>query len=200
MAPRPDVSEERKAQILEAATEVFIRAGFHKARMDDIAKQAGLSKGALYWYFDSKDAIIQAILDRMFGREYEQLAAFVEVDIPAMEKLEHFLEFVVLDIVRMEPMMPIMYEFWALLLREKRVKEVLGGFYTGFFDLFRPIIQQGIENGEFREVDPGEVVVTLGAFIEGLFILWAAVPDIIDLERHIRSGMHLIIESIAIKG
>ncbi len=200
MAPRPDVSEERKAQILEAATEVFIRAGFHKARMDDIAKQAGLSKGALYWYFDSKDAIIQAILDRMFGREYEQLAAFVEVDIPAMEKLESFLEFVVLDIVRMEPMMPIMYEFWALLLREKRVKEVLGGFYTGFFDLFRPIIQQGIENGEFREVDPGEVVVTLGAFIEGLFILWAAVPDIIDLERHIRSGMHLIIESIAIKG
>ena len=161
MAPRPDVSEERKEQILEAATEVFIRAGFHKARMDDIAKQAGLSKGALYWYFDSKDAIIQAILDRMFGREYEKLAAFVEADIPAMEKMESFLEFAVSDIVRMEPLMPIMYEFWALLLREKRVKEVLGGYYTGFFDLFRPIIQQGIDSGEFREVDPEDVVVVV---------------------------------------
>jgi len=200
MAPRPDVSEERKEQILEAATKVFIQAGFHKARMDDIAKQAGLSKGALYWYFDSKNAIIQAILDRMFTREFEHLEAFIEADIPAMDKMKSFLEFAVSDIVRMEPLMPIMYEFWALLLREKRVKEVLGGYYQGFFDIFVPIIQQGIDNGEFREVDPGEVVVTMSAFIEGLFVLWAAVPELIEIERHIRSGTQLIIDSIANKG
>ncbi len=85
MAPRPDVSEERKEQILEAAMEVFARSGFHGARMDDIAKQAGLSKGALYWYFDGKDAIIQGIMDRMFAREFEQLGAFMNADIPAKD-------------------------------------------------------------------------------------------------------------------
>ena len=53
MAPRPDVSEERRNQILEAATTVFARLGFHRARMDDIVQEARLSKGALYWYFKS---------------------------------------------------------------------------------------------------------------------------------------------------
>ena len=48
MSPRPDVSEERKQQILEAAIAVFARLGFRAARMDDVAEQAGLSKAALY--------------------------------------------------------------------------------------------------------------------------------------------------------
>jgi len=45
--PRPDASEERIAQIIEAALTVFARDGFAQARMDDIAKQAGLGKGTL---------------------------------------------------------------------------------------------------------------------------------------------------------
>ncbi|HET7081061.1 MAG TPA: helix-turn-helix domain-containing protein, partial [Chloroflexia bacterium] len=57
MSPRPDVSEERKNQILDAAAAVFSRLGFHEARMDDIVRESGLSKGTLYWYFTSKDAI-----------------------------------------------------------------------------------------------------------------------------------------------
>lgn len=51
MSPRPDVSEERKNQILEAAIAVFARLGFQQTRMDDIAEQAGLCKGALYLYY-----------------------------------------------------------------------------------------------------------------------------------------------------
>ena len=54
MTPRPDVSAERTAQIVEAAIAVFSRLGFHKARMDDIAREAGVSKGTLYWYFESR--------------------------------------------------------------------------------------------------------------------------------------------------
>ena len=199
MAPRPDVSEERKAQILEAATEVFSRSGFHKARMDDIAKQAGLSKGALYWYFDSKDAIIQGLMDRMFAREFEQMGALIDADIPAKQKLEYYLELAVQDITRFEALLPIMYEFWAMLLRKRRVKEVLGRYYKGFFDLVIPIIQQGIDNGEFREVNAEDVAVTIGAFIEGLFVLWAAIPDVVVLERHIRAGANLILESLSMQ-
>ena len=62
MSPRRDVSEERKEQILDAAAEVFSRKGFDKARMDDIVEKTGLSKGALYWYFKSKDEIFEALV------------------------------------------------------------------------------------------------------------------------------------------
>ena len=74
MSPRPDVSEERKNQILEAAIAVFARLGFQQARMDDIARQAGLSKGALYLYYTSKDAIITALLKYFFTQEFQATA------------------------------------------------------------------------------------------------------------------------------
>ncbi len=67
MSPRPDVSEERKGQILEAATSVFSRLGFHRARMEDVALESGLAKGTLYLYYRSKDELIGALLERIFG-------------------------------------------------------------------------------------------------------------------------------------
>ncbi len=45
MTPRPDVSDERRKQILDAAARVFAQKGFHEARMDDIASEVGLSRG-----------------------------------------------------------------------------------------------------------------------------------------------------------
>src|SRR5215470_20373145 len=80
MSPRPDVSEERKNQILEAALAVFARLGFQQTRMDDIAEKAGLSKGALYLYYKSKDAIIAALLKYFFTHEAKRLQALVEAD------------------------------------------------------------------------------------------------------------------------
>jgi len=71
--PRPDISEERKTQILSAATKVFTKHAFAEARMDDIVAESGLSKGSLYWYFDSKDAIIISILDQVFEWETAQV-------------------------------------------------------------------------------------------------------------------------------
>lgn len=47
----------RRAQILEAATSVFAELGYHGSRMDDIVRASGLSKGAIYWYFKSKEEI-----------------------------------------------------------------------------------------------------------------------------------------------
>ena len=66
MSPRPDVSEERKDQIMNAAEDVFTQKGFSDARMDDIAEETGLSKGTLYLYFKSKEDLVIAILDRIF--------------------------------------------------------------------------------------------------------------------------------------
>ena len=61
----PKVSEEyakgRRRQILDAAAASFARKGLHAATMDDVCKEAGLSKGALYGYFGSKDDIVAAL-------------------------------------------------------------------------------------------------------------------------------------------
>ncbi|GAB2181153.1 TetR/AcrR family transcriptional regulator [Denitratisoma sp. agr-D3] len=63
-APEPSRAEARKAQVLEAATECFRSQGFHGASMAQISKTAGMSVGHIYHYFENKEAIIAAIVER----------------------------------------------------------------------------------------------------------------------------------------
>lgn len=55
--------DERRAQILAAARRCFVREGFHQTSMQDLVREAGMSSGAVYRYFDSKDAMIIAIAE-----------------------------------------------------------------------------------------------------------------------------------------
>jgi AcrR family transcriptional regulator len=75
MSPKPNVSNQRTAQIIEAATTVFAAKGFDHATMDDIADQAGINKATIYLYFDSKDALIRAVAGALFARELADLQA-----------------------------------------------------------------------------------------------------------------------------
>jgi len=57
----PEYKEEAKNRILEAANKVFAEKGYHEATMDDIAKRLGVSKGAIYLYFPSKEDLFEAM-------------------------------------------------------------------------------------------------------------------------------------------
>jgi TetR/AcrR family transcriptional regulator, repressor for uid operon len=61
---KPDIQRARREHILDAAEQCFARTGFHRTTMHDICKEAGVSPGALYVYFDSKEALIAGIAER----------------------------------------------------------------------------------------------------------------------------------------
>ncbi|TNC15214.1 TetR/AcrR family transcriptional regulator [Methylobacterium terricola] len=61
---RLDSTEERRTRILDAAEACFVRHGFHRATMSDVAVEAGMSPGNLYRYFPSKDAIVAGLAER----------------------------------------------------------------------------------------------------------------------------------------
>src|SRR5207245_2022892 len=58
----PEYKEEAKSRILDAANRVFAEKGYHEATMDDIAKRLGVSKGAIYLYFSSKEDLFEAMV------------------------------------------------------------------------------------------------------------------------------------------
>jgi TetR/AcrR family transcriptional repressor of uid operon len=72
---KPDTQRARREHILEAAEVCFARAGFHRTTMQDICKEAGVSPGALYVYFDSKEALIAGICERERAEFAENFAA-----------------------------------------------------------------------------------------------------------------------------
>jgi TetR/AcrR family transcriptional regulator, repressor for uid operon len=75
---KPDIQRARREHILDAAEQCFARAGFHRTTMHDICKEAGVSPGALYVYFDSKEALIAGIAERDRADFGERLAALAQ--------------------------------------------------------------------------------------------------------------------------
>ena len=196
MSPKPNVSEERKEQIAEAATKVFVSKGFDKARMNDIAEEAGLSKGALYLYFKSKDAIITHLLDKLFEREFADLLLLKDDPRPAFEKLLFFTEEMIAGMQNWTKIIPIMYEFLGRLFRQSIVQEAFKKYMRFYLELITPIIQEGIDDGEFKADNAEDVAITIGAIFEGTILLWVYDSEIIDLEKHLNSAMKLLLEGL----
>lgn len=196
MSPRPNVSDERKSQIINAAEGVFTKKGFDEARMDDIAEETGLSKGTLYLYFKSKDELIIAILDRMFQREFKQLENLNQDGMSATDAIWEMTDLLTKDILGLIRLIPIVYEFLALAFRNKYVQQSLKKYINRYLDILIPIIQRGVEAGEFRQVDTREVAIAMGAMIEGTLLLWVYDRSLVEPQYHIHSGLKLLLEGV----
>lgn len=90
---KPDTQRARREHILDSAERCFARAGFHRTTMQDICKEAGISPGALYVYFASKEALIAGIAERDRTKVAAQLAELSKAPdfLTALGKLgEHY--------------------------------------------------------------------------------------------------------------
>ena len=197
MTPRPDVSEHRKNQIIQAAMTVFARSGFHKATMDDIVVESGLSKGTLYWYFKSKDEIISTVVDNFFRQEFDQINPILSEDIPAKQKLLRITDLFIADLALMQPIMSITFEYISLALREEDIRRSFYHYYHNYIEFLTSIIQEGIGLGEFRSVNPGDAAIAIASVMEGSILLWIYDPESVDLERHTRNSVQLLIEGLS---
>jgi hypothetical protein len=76
------------------------------------------------------------------------------------------------------------------------VQRALKHYVRRYLDVLVPIIQRGIDSGEFRPVEARDVAVAGGAIIEGTLLLWAYDSSAVDPEHHIRTGMQFLLAGI----
>ena len=63
-------------------------------------------------------------------------------------------------------------------------------------ELLIPIIQQGIDSGEFRAINAGEAAIAAGAIFEGTILLWVYDPETVDLDRCMETGFRLFLNGL----
>ena len=129
MPDKTTLTEERKNQILDAAMETFTKKGIHKARMSDIADNSGLSKGSLYWYFDSKDSLILQLLKRFFEPELKDFRALINDSRSTEQRLEVYTERVAEDMDKMLRWLPLLHDFISLAFRHEIIKKIVSSYY-----------------------------------------------------------------------
>jgi AcrR family transcriptional regulator len=165
--------EDRPDEILSAALEIFTENGFAAARVEDIAKRAGLSKGAVYLYFESKEAMLKALVEQSAGqvanaastlslmgadKDAEQtcrailklaLTALSDPDISAAPRL----------VLSEAAQFPELAEFYR-----RRVIDV--GRHA-----IRHLIHAGIKNGQFRSVvDEAALLAIMGPALANMML------------------------------
>jgi AcrR family transcriptional regulator len=171
--------DERPQQILDAALAVFDEEGLDRARLDDIARRAGIAKGTIYLYFPNKEALFREVVRQTIGSRLEaargRLAA--TPDLSAEDQLcEYMRDW--WDFLRT----PATVAVYRLIIGELHRFPELATFYVE--EVVKPartfvagIIDRGIERGEFRPVD----VAVTGRILASLFVaqaLWTCKPAI----------------------
>jgi hypothetical protein len=132
----------------------------------------------------------------MFQREFKQLENLNQPGVSATEALSKITDLLTKEILSLLRLIPIVYQFLALAFRNKYVQKALKKYINRYLDILIPIIQSGIDSGEFRPVNAREVAIAMGAMIEGTLLLWVYDKSIVEPEYHIRSGMQLLLEGV----
>lgn len=179
--PRPDVSDQRIPQILDAATKLFSEHGVHAASMSQIAKEADLSKATIYHYFESKEALVEALVAQVFETEQPEFQQLITGDSPAAERISSYAA----QLANLLGSNPLMYSIIAeLYLQASRlpsVQHIIQNYFERYVEGFEQIVQQGIERGELRaELNAHETSVAITSLIEGCILVGRNLAQPID--------------------
>lgn len=79
--------ERRKQELLRIAYRMFLEKGYEKTSIDEIIAKAGIAKGTYYYYFESKEATLEAVIDMMISEEVEKAREALAASVPVPQKL-----------------------------------------------------------------------------------------------------------------
>lgn len=167
--PRVD-PETRRGEILEAAKRSFAKTGYHGTSMDDIVAESGLSKGTLYWYFDNKQALFMAMLESMFGEMAAMMADIVAQEGSASERLRGVASLFMTMMVAEKELGDLVVSLWVESRHDETFNAAFREAFQPYIDALVTLIEQGIENGEFGEVNAPTVASAIAGMFDGLWL------------------------------
>jgi AcrR family transcriptional regulator len=168
----PRVSEAhlaaRRQQILDAARTCFLRNGFHMTSMQDVIAEAGLSVGAVYRYFKSKNDIVEAIAEQYATLVSDLLAALVaDPDRSLADVMQGAVGVIDANIGPDGPMR-LAVQVWAEALRDDRVGAIAEHVYSRLRGNFVTVARRAVETGELpADTDPEATGAALFSLVIG---------------------------------
>ena len=196
---REQQKEARRLALVDAALAVFSRVGYAAAKIDDVAEEAGVSKGTVYLYFDSKEQLFEGMVKSKMSPMLNNVASLaIDPDQSATDRLKQHLRFFytkVLDTARRQLMRQIMSEGPNFPhLAEFYHANVLSRGQA----MINSIIQQGIETGEFRNMAGHGLMhnVVAGALVAGIWKLVFDRFQPIELDSYFDTHVDLILNGL----
>ena len=144
--------EDRPQEITAAAFEVFAEKGYSGARVEEVAKRAGVSKGLLYLYFETKEELFKAVVKHV-------VVSCVDALLDALDtselSSEEFIRGPLLEFMKQVPGSPIAVVIKLLMMEGQRHPDLVDFYWDNVVSrgltAISAFIRRGVERGEFRE-------------------------------------------------
>jgi AcrR family transcriptional regulator len=196
-------SNQTYQKIIKSSLKLFVKKGYHGTSISDIAEIAKLTKGAIYFHFKNKDAILEKILELNETNYIDKMISEVKsTDGKAIDKMKTFLKYSL--------NFPVKYGEEGLNLGvcltnmatelssshkkyEKNIKRVYKKFYKFLADL----LEEGIKDGSFRkDINPRILTLNLVGASEGILLQWNINRDEVSGKEFSRSFMKFFLNGI----
>lgn len=153
------MAEDTRDKILESAVVLFSKSNYHAVSMTEIANGADISKGTLYWYFDSKEELFREIAVNGMNYFYNQFERIAKTDKSSGEKINNLIRFVLDTIVEHLNMLDVFRNNVELISRD--FKNNIEAKHKKNISIVAEIIKQGIEEGLIKDENPIDISTML---------------------------------------
>jgi AcrR family transcriptional regulator len=165
MARTPKVVEDRREQIINAAMHVFSEKGFTKATNKDVAREAGITPGLIYYYFESKEKLLEAMVE---SRSPIRLLTSLTPQVLALPP-EAFLRFIIrqiLSIIEGENFIQIIRTMLPEIVHNPETTPTVVSVFHRAIGFMTSYFESKMEAGELRQSDASLIVqVFLGSIM-----------------------------------
>ena len=189
-----------RTQILQSALVCFAENGYYQTTMDDIVSRSGLSKGALYWHFKSKQELFIALIEWFMLQIGEQIDHAWTDDMSAADKIRAMVEVTLAGSEQMVPFVNIFLDFWAQTPEDEQLQQIFGSIIDDYETKLEEIINEGVANGEFQPVEnPRNLSLAMFGMLDALFLYSTLLGDKVDMHGSARAAVDVMLAGLTCK-
>lgn len=195
-----EAAEETRLEILDAAELCFLRDGVARATLEQIAAQAGYTRGAVYWHFENKLEVLDAVFDRVVLPVFARLEMVGKTADEPLQAVRQFFRDA-FDLFERDPHARNVFEIWRLrcefvedtkpvFLRQQRLQAQANENIT-------KALQRARQLGQLRdEADPATCARAICYLVDGALHEWISNPGTMTLRRDAMSALDALLDGL----
>ncbi len=174
--PKPEqIKQEPTKQelILYAAMECFKEKGYHSSTLQDIANQAGISKGGLYFHYKSKEIIFIELMKFTMSHFYSDMDIDFLLKDPSLDNLKKFINMMMGEFTtEFEEMIPVFFDFWYQSTKDEKIRKIFMELMAEHIKLFTLFFEKAIQQNEIIEIDPELTAFVCFSSLDSMYLYY----------------------------
>jgi len=189
MVPKTQISNIRREELTRAAMKCIADKGYDRVTLDDVTREAGLSKGIASYYFNNREELLLSVIQKM-RKEVVKLAKLIwelpenvedeeeiykqaakyyaDPQVNLVNVLKDANKFIVQWFTKNQLIIKVILQFWGQIPRNPLIAELNESIHQYFKNISAIFINEGIKRGEFKKRNPKMAAYTLLASLTGL--------------------------------